>query len=105
MGADVGIQLVEDLPRRRAVRPRALLRAPRSRPRSGPGRTDVALRPLAEIVAMLDFYYCLHWHARNAQYHGQMWDPEMPPGVALERRRALAWLFRDVPWEDVDLGA
>ena len=32
------------------------------------------LRPLAEIAAMLDFYYCLHWHARNAQYHGQMWD-------------------------------
>jgi hypothetical protein len=69
------------------------------------GRTDVQLRPLAEIAAMLDFYYCLHWHARNAQYHGQMWDPEIAPGVVLERRRALEWLFQDVPWEDVDLGA
>jgi hypothetical protein len=69
------------------------------------GRTDVALRPLAELAAMLDFYYCLHWHARNAQYHGRMWDPEIAPGVVLERRRALEWLFQDVPWDDVDLGA
>jgi hypothetical protein len=69
------------------------------------GRTDVVLRPLAEIAAMLDFYYCLHWHARNAQYHGQLWDPEIAPGVVLERRRALEWLFQDVAWEDVDLGA
>ena len=69
------------------------------------GRTDVALRPLDELAAMLDFYYCLHWHARNAQYHGRMWDPEIAPGVVLERRRALEWLFQDVPWEDVDLGA
>ena len=69
------------------------------------GRTDVALRPLAELAAMLDFYYCLHWHARNAQYHGRMWDSDIEPGVVLERRRALEWLFQDVPWEDVDLGA
>ena len=26
-------------------------------------------------------------------------------GAVLERRRALEWLFQDVPWEDVDLGA
>jgi len=69
------------------------------------GLSHVVLRPLAEIVAMLDFYYCLHWHARNAQYHGQIWDPQIAPGVVLERRRALEWLFQDVPWEDVDLGA
>jgi hypothetical protein len=69
------------------------------------GRTDVLLRPLSDIAEMLDFYYCLHWHARNAQYHGQMWDPDIEPGVVLERRRALEWLFQDVSWEDVDLGA
>ncbi len=68
------------------------------------GRTDVALRPIAEIAAMLDLYYCLHWHARNAQYHGQRWDPQIAPGAVLERRRALEWLFQDVPWEEVDLG-
>lgn len=67
-------------------------------------RTDVELRPLTEIAAMLDFYYLLHWHARNAQYHGQMWDSDIAPGVVLERRRALEWLFQDVPWEEVDLG-
>ena len=69
------------------------------------GLTDVALRPLPEIVAMLDFYYLLHWHARKAQYHGSRWDPQIAPGVVLERRRALEWLFQDLPWEDVDLGA
>ncbi|HEV7806711.1 MAG TPA: DUF4272 domain-containing protein [Solirubrobacteraceae bacterium] len=69
------------------------------------GRTDVLLRPLPELAAMLDFYYCLHWHARNAQYHGQRWDSKIAPGAVLERRRALEWLFQDVPWEDVDLGA
>jgi len=68
------------------------------------GRTDVVLRPLPEIVAMLDFYYCLHWHARNAQYHGNAWHPKIAPGSVLERRHALEWLFQDVPWEDVDLG-
>ncbi len=69
------------------------------------GRTDVLLRPLPEIAAMLDFYYCLHWHARNAQYHGKPWNSKIAPGAVLERRRALEWLFQDVPWEDVDLGA
>nr|MBA3747688.1 DUF4272 domain-containing protein [Solirubrobacterales bacterium] len=69
------------------------------------GRTDVLLRPLPEIGEMLDFYYCLHWHARNAQYHGNRWDSKIEPGAVLERRRALEWLFQDVPWEDVDLGA
>jgi hypothetical protein len=68
------------------------------------GRTDVTLRGLPEIAAMLDFYYCLHWHARNAQYHGQLWNPKIAPGAVLERRRALEWLFQDVPWDDVDLG-
>ena len=68
------------------------------------GRTDVTLRPLPEIAAMLDFYYCLHWHARNAQYHGQLWNPKIAPGAVLERRRALEWLFQDLPWDDVDLG-
>jgi hypothetical protein len=68
------------------------------------GRTDVALRPLAQIAAMLDVYYLLHWHARNAQYHGRPWDATIAPGAVLERRRALEWLFQDVAWEDVDLG-
>jgi hypothetical protein len=69
----------------------------------GRARDDVRLRPLAEIAAMLDLYYCLHWHARNAQYHGGVWDYEIAPGVVLERRRALEWLFQDAQWEAVDL--
>lgn len=68
------------------------------------GRTDVSLRPVAEIAAMLHCYYCLHWHARNAQYHGQRWATTVAPGAVLERRHALEWLCQDPPWEDVDLG-
>lgn len=72
-----------------------------------PGKApdDVRMRPLSEIAAMLDLYYCLHWHARNAQYHGDVWDYQIAPGVVLERRRALEWLFQDARWEDVDLDA
>jgi hypothetical protein len=69
----------------------------------GKPREDVRMRPLTEIAAMLDFYYCLHWHARKAQYHGDVWDYQIAPGVVLERRRALEWLFQDGRWEDVDL--
>jgi hypothetical protein len=69
----------------------------------GKAREDQRMRPLTEIAAMLDLYYCLHWHARKAQYHGDVWDYQIAPGVVLERRRALEWLFQDVPWEDVDL--
>jgi hypothetical protein len=64
---------------------------------------DAKLRPLSEIAAMLDLYYCLHWHARKAQYHGDVWDFQIAPGVVLERRRALEWLFQDARWENVDL--
>jgi len=66
-------------------------------------RGKLRMRPLSEIAAMLDFYYCLHWHARKAQYLGDVWDHQIAPGVVLERRRALEWLFQDAPWEDVDL--
>lgn len=69
----------------------------------GNARGDLRMRPLSEIAAMLDLYYCLHWHARKAQYHGDIWDDEIAPGVVLERRRALEWLFQDEQWEDVDL--
>ena len=71
----------------------------------GAAGTYQRMRPLSEIAAMLDFYYCLHWHARKAQYHGAVWPNQIAPGVVLERRRALEWLFQDVPWEDVDLAA
>lgn len=69
----------------------------------GRARTDQRMRPLSEIAAMLDLYYLLHWHARKAQYHGDVWDVQIAPGVVLERRRALEWLFQDARWEDVDL--
>ncbi len=69
----------------------------------GQAREDQRLRPLSEIAAMLDFYYCLHWHAREAQYHGDVWDYQIAPGVVLERRRAHEWLFQVARWEDVDL--
>lgn len=41
--------------------------------------------------------WVLHWHARKAQVHGDVWDCQIAPGVVLERRRALEWLFQDAP--------
>lgn len=98
------IQLVDDLPPDElcAGEPFYERLAPKTDPANA--KADVALRPTAELASMLDFYYCLHWRARVAQYHGRMWDHEIAPGAVLERRRALEWLFQDVPWEDVDLG-
>ncbi len=95
--------LVEDLPPDRMCPKEPVYE--RLAPGLDPGRArrDLRLRPLSEIAAMLDFYYCLHWHARKAQYHGDVWDYEIAPGVVLERRRALEWLFQDAPWEEVDL--
>jgi hypothetical protein len=95
--------LVDDLPPDQMCPKSAVyeLLAPGLDPRNA--RQDVQLRPLAQIAAMLDFYYCLHWHARKAQYHGDVWDYQIAPGVVLERRRALEWLFQDAEWEDVDL--
>ena len=88
----------EMCPRNEAVYERL---APELRPANTPN--GLVLRPLPEIAAMLDFYYLLHWHARKAQYHGDVWDYAIAPGVVLERRRALEWLFQDAPWDDVDL--
>ncbi len=98
------VELVDDLPPDELCSPDPFYE--RLAPNLDPsrGRTDVLLRPLPAIAEMLDFYYCLHWHARNAQYHGQLWNPQIAPGAVLERRRALEWLFQDLPWDDVDLG-
>lgn len=97
------LRLVEDLPPDRMCPKQPVYEelAPGLDPRRA--REDLQMRPLSEIATMLDFYYCLHWHARKAQYHGDVWDYEIAPGVVLERRRALEWLFQDACWEDVDL--
>ena len=73
----------------------------------GPGPGQGARGP-AHAAAQRDrgdarLLLLLHWHARKAQYHGDVWDYEIAPGVVLERRRALEWLFQDARWEDVDL--
>lgn len=97
------LRLVEDLPPDQMCprQPAYEQLAPGLDP--GNAGDDVRMRPLGEIAAMLDFYYCLHWHARTAQYHGDVWDFQIAPSVVLERRRALEWLFQDARWEDVDL--
>jgi hypothetical protein len=71
-----------------------------------PRRTveGVALRPVDELAAMLDLYYCLHWHQREHEHFGRRdWsDERLKPGVVWERREALEWLIQDVPWDEVD---
>lgn len=49
---------------------------------SGPGPAIRARRrqdaPAERDRDVLDFCYCLHWHARTAQYHGDVWDCQIP---------------------------
>jgi hypothetical protein len=62
----------------------------------------ITLRPVEVLVPMLDFYYVLHWHEREAQFGGAGLPKAIQPGVIRERRTALEWLFHDVRWGDVD---
>ena len=57
----------------------------------------IELRPLDELVATIDLYYCLHWHDREDAL-----PPGIEHGVVVERRHALEWLFQDEPWDEVD---
>lgn len=68
----------------------------------------VRLRPIAELAAAEDLFYCAHNAARSAQLGGDT-VPEgfhavMDGGVIHERRHALTWMLSpDTEWDDTDL--
>jgi hypothetical protein len=64
---------------------------------------QATLRPAAEILDELDFYYRAHWHVRRVEL-GE-WPPveDLDPDVVSERHYALNWLtnYRYQEWDDV----
>ncbi len=61
------------------------------------------LRPAAEILDELDFYYRAHWHAVNARQAGHPPHPDLDPDIIYERHYALNWLttYMYQAWDDV----
>lgn len=61
------------------------------------------LRPSAEILDELDFYYRAHWHAVNATQAGKPPHRDLDPDVIYERHYALNWLtnYMYQAWDDV----
>jgi hypothetical protein len=61
------------------------------------------LRPAAEILDELDFYYRAHWHAVNAQQARRPPHPDLDPDILYERHYALNWLtyYMYQEWDDV----
>ena len=65
-------------------------------------------RPLAEVDALEDLFYCAHNAVRSAQLGGDTvprgFHPVADGGVVHERRHALTWaLSPGVAWDDTDL--
>jgi hypothetical protein len=69
---------------------------------------DSRIRPLSEVDALEDLFYCAHNAVRSAQLGGDAvpkdFDPISDGGVVHERRHALTWaLSPGVAWDDTDL--
>ncbi len=61
------------------------------------------LRPHAELLAMLDLYYRLHWYAEDGRLNGYP-TPGVDGSVVMERRKALEWVLDpETGWDEVDL--
>lgn len=67
------------------------------------------LRPVAEVDAMEDLFYCAHNAVRSAQFNDPKcvprgFDPVINGGVIHERRHALTWMLSPgVSWDETDL--
>ena len=65
-------------------------------------------RPVAEVDALEDLFYCAHNAVRSAQLGGDTVPKDFHPvadgGVVHERRQALTWaLSPGVDWDDTDV--
>jgi hypothetical protein len=61
------------------------------------------LRPAAEILDEVDFYYRAHWHVRRVELDERPAIDDLDPDVVSERHYALNWLthYRYQEWDDV----
>lgn len=63
------------------------------------------LRNVEEILDMLDLYYRYHWAVTDHRLHPEISIGNLNPGVVVERRRGLEWLFSegDMDWFEIAL--
>lgn len=66
-------------------------------------RSALTLRAAAEIVALADLAYCIHWGVRDAKLNGKRSVRDVPELQIMERRRALDWLIEDEQWYSMSL--
>lgn len=66
-------------------------------------RDAANVRPLSEIVSASDLAYCLHWAIRDTQLRNAKLPGKGNEYVIVERRRALAWLLTEEPWDEITL--
>lgn len=62
------------------------------------------LRNIEDILDMLDLYYRYHWACVEKQLNPETEIGYLNPGVVVERRRGLEWLFsKEADWNDISL--
>ncbi|MGB7655141.1 MAG: DUF4272 domain-containing protein [Novosphingobium sp.] len=66
-------------------------------------RDGLKLRPIAELVALADLAYCMHWGMREANLRKGTTQSQMAELEIVERRRALDWLIQDDDWYTMSL--
>jgi hypothetical protein len=69
--------------------------------------TNTKTRPIEQVIAAEDFYYCWHNAARNIAFSGAKNPTELPPqilvGLIQERRISLTFTLSDNEWDETDL--
>ena len=65
-------------------------------------RASLALRPSEEMFAQLDVAYCFHWAWRDARLSLKHMRVNHE-SLAAQRRKALEWMMRGGPWDEVPL--
>lgn len=64
---------------------------------------NMLIRPYAELFAMLDLYYRLHWWVHDSNLKGDN-TGNVRIDIVMERRKALAWVMDDTcDWDNVNL--
>lgn len=66
-------------------------------------KNGIVFRPVAEVLAALDLYYCLHSYARDNLLAGEKSQLPISINSIMERRRAIEWLFNNNDWDEISL--
>lgn len=66
-------------------------------------RNIAKLRSIDELIGMLDIFYNIHWAILYMHLNGVRPINNIGNYVFIERRRALEWIFSEVPWDEVNL--